>query len=64
VLNYFSNIKWDKTTPELATFVQRIIKKITGNPDFYYQLKEKYDFASLGLYPKLADIVEASDDPL
>ncbi len=64
VMNYLSNTKWDKTTPELATSVHRIIKKVTDKPDPYYQLKEKYTFASLELYPKLADIVKASDDPL
>lgn len=64
VMNYLSNAQWDRTTPELATNVHRIIKKVTGNTDPYSQLKEKYNHAALELYPKLAAIVEAADDPL
>jgi uncharacterized protein with ATP-grasp and redox domains len=43
VMNYLSNAQWDKTTPELATNVHRIVKKVTGNADPYSQLKEKYN---------------------
>ncbi len=64
VMNYLSNAQWDRTTPELATNVHRIIKKVTGNADPYSQLKGKYNHAALELYPKLAAIVEAADDPL
>jgi uncharacterized protein with ATP-grasp and redox domains len=64
VMNYLSNEPWDRTTPELATNVHRIIKKVTCNADPYSRLKEKYNYAALGLYPKLAAIVKASEDPL
>jgi uncharacterized protein with ATP-grasp and redox domains len=64
VINYLSNTQWDKTTPELATSVHRIIKKATCNADPYCQLKKEYTLAALELYPKLAAIVEASEDPL
>jgi uncharacterized protein with ATP-grasp and redox domains len=64
VMNYLSNIYWDRTTPELATYVHRLIKKVTCNPDPYSQLKEKYTNAALEVYPKLAAIVESSKDPL
>lgn len=64
VLSYLSSIQWNKTTPELATSVHRIIKKATGNIDPYYQLKEKYTLAALKLYPKLEALIEASEYPL
>jgi uncharacterized protein with ATP-grasp and redox domains len=64
VMNYLSNIYWDRTTPELATYVHRLIKKVTRNPDPYGQLKKIYTRAALEVYPKLAAIVESSNDPL
>jgi uncharacterized protein with ATP-grasp and redox domains len=64
VMNYLSNSYWDRSTPELATYVHRLIKRITGNPDPYAQLKEKYTHAALAVYPKLVAIVESSKDPL
>lgn len=64
VMNYLSNSYWDKTTPELATYIHRLIKKVTGNADPYKQLKKKYTCAALELYPKFAAAVEASEDPL
>ena len=64
VMLYLSNEQWDRTTPELATSVHRIIKKVTGNADPYSQLKEKYTRAALKFYQKLVDIVETSEDPL
>jgi uncharacterized protein with ATP-grasp and redox domains len=64
VMNYLSNKQWDRTTPELATSVHRIVKKVIGNADPYSQLKEKYNHTALALYPKLLGIVEASEDPL
>jgi uncharacterized protein with ATP-grasp and redox domains len=63
VMNYLSNVQWNMTTPELATYVHRIIKRISGNDDPYSQLKEKYNHAVLALYPKLEAMVESSKDP-
>ena len=62
VLNYISNTQWDKTTPELATNVHRIIKKVTGSSDPYSQLKKKYTLAVLKLYPELAAVVETAKE--
>lgn len=64
VMTYLSNAQWNRTTPELATNVHRIIKKVTVNVDPYSLLKEKYNRAALALYPRLVAIVEASEDPL
>lgn len=64
VMNYLSDIYWDRTTPELATYVHRLIKRVTCNPDPYSQLKEKYTHAALEVYPKLAATVKSSKDPL
>jgi uncharacterized protein with ATP-grasp and redox domains len=64
VMNYLSNEQWNRTTPELATNVHRIIKKVTGNTDPYSQLKKKYNYVALEYYPKLKFIVENSEDPL
>lgn len=62
VLNFLSNIQWDKTTPELATNVRRIIRKVTGSSDPYSQLKKKYTLAVLKLYPELAAVVETAKE--
>ncbi len=64
VMDYLSNVQWDNATPELATCMHRLIKRVTGNADPYNLLKEKYNCTALGLYPKLAAFVEASEDPL
>lgn len=64
VLTYLSNEHWNKTTPELATNVHRIIKKIASNDDPYKQLKEKYTRIAMHLYPKLMTIIKNSPDPL
>jgi uncharacterized protein with ATP-grasp and redox domains len=64
VMIYLSNEKWTKILPELGTKVHRIVKRVTGNVDPYYQLKEKYNYMALELYPKLKFIVENSEDPL
>ncbi|MCW4019331.1 MAG: ARMT1-like domain-containing protein [Candidatus Bathyarchaeota archaeon] len=64
VMQHLSNAQWNQTTPELATNVHRIIKKVTGNVDPYSQLKEKYTRVALAFYPKLEAIVKQSEDPL
>lgn len=61
---YLSNEQWAKILPELGTNVHRIVKRVTGNADPYNQLKEKYNYMALELYPKLETIVENSEDPL
>ena len=61
---YLSNEQWTKILPELGTNVHRIVKRVTGNIDPYKQLKEKYNYTALELYPKLKFIVENSEDPL
>jgi uncharacterized protein with ATP-grasp and redox domains len=61
---YLSNEQWTKILPELGTKVHRIVKRVTGNVDPYNQLKEKYNYMALELYPKLKTIVENSEDPL
>lgn len=64
VMDYLSKERWDKTAPELATNVHRIIKRATGNSDPYKELKEKYNRAALSFHEKLTSVVAASDDPL
>lgn len=61
---YLLNEKWTKILPELGTNVHRIVKRVTGNIDPYNQLKEKYNYVALELYPKLKVIVENSEDAL
>jgi hypothetical protein len=64
VMIYLSNEEWTKILPELGTKVHRIVKRVTGNVDPYYQLKEKYNYMALEFYPKFKCIVENSEDPL
>jgi hypothetical protein len=64
VMICLSNEQWTEILPELGTKVHRIVKRVTGNADPYSQLKEKYNYMALELYPKLKVIVENSEDPL
>ena len=64
VMSFLSNKSWEKTTPELATGVHRIVKRVTDNSDPYWELKQKYNTAALGFYEKLAWFVKTSEDPL
>jgi len=64
VVTYLSRVKWTTDIPRIGTEVHRIVKKATGNPDPYRQLKHKYNKLVAQLYPKLKLIVENSNDPL
>jgi uncharacterized protein with ATP-grasp and redox domains len=54
----------DITPPEIAQQVYRVVYQITGNDDPYREAKKQSNEKALSLYPRLKQIVAASDDPL
>ena len=64
VVQELARIPRESTPPEITARVHRIIKRATGNPDPYEQVKRLHNEIALLLYPKLKKRIEASDNPL
>lgn len=54
----------DVSPPELAQQVYRLITRLTGNSDPYREEKRRANEVALKLYPRLKEVVRASDDRL
>ena len=50
--------------PEIAREVHQEIRKVTGNPDPYKQLKTEHNRIALNMYDHLKEFVAVSEDPL
>ena len=64
VVQELERIPREATPPEITARIHRIIKKATGNPDPYEQVKRLHNEIALQLYPKLKKRIESSDIPL
>ncbi|MBD3225372.1 MAG: DUF89 family protein [Caldithrix sp.] len=64
VLNYLQDIPYDLPPPEVGKYIYSIMHEVTGNPDPYKSIKEKYNKAALDLYDDLLKIVLMSRRPL
>jgi len=64
VAKEFSSICLDESPPSVSRRVHKIVRDLTGNPDPYKEVKDKYNRMALGLYPQLRERVLRSDDPL
>lgn len=64
VLNYLQNIDYAKTPPDIGKRVYEIIHEMTGNPDPYHEVKQKYNAIALALYDDLRRIVYQNYDPV
>ncbi len=53
-----------QSPPEIASSIHAIIKKVTGNPDPYRQIKIKSNKKALKIYPKLKRIVKSKANRL
>lgn len=63
VLKYLTTADFKHHPPVLARDIHKIIKEETQNPDPFKHLKEKYNAIALKLYPKLKELVQASENP-
>ncbi|MFP4473220.1 MAG: damage-control phosphatase ARMT1 family protein [Candidatus Omnitrophota bacterium] len=54
----------NKTPPEMARIIHKIIAREAGEKDFYKEIKEKSNRMALEVYPHLKEKVEASEDRL
>ena len=59
-----SELDLHTTPPAMGQQLHRLIRQLTGNPDPYRGVKERFNRAALRLYPGLKRRVEASADPL
>jgi len=50
--------------PEIAQKCYKLVYKIAGNSDPFRKAKDEANHAALGLYPRLVELVAASEDPL
>jgi len=50
--------------PQMGQWIHRLIRKATGDPDPYLEVKRQFNRLALELYPQLEAKVIASDDPL
>jgi uncharacterized protein with ATP-grasp and redox domains len=53
-----------QSPPATAQQIHRYIRKLTGNPDPYADLKVKFNKIALRMYPGLKTRIEQSADPL
>lgn len=52
----------EKTPPQMAQEIHRIIRSVSGVPDPYAEVKEQFNTLALDLYPDLKEIVAKSSD--
>ena len=64
VMQKLLELKWDSTPPELAREVHRLVRSYTGERDPYERVKDESNREALKLYPRMKEMVEASNDPL
>ncbi len=63
VLHEAVELSFDSSPPEMGSRIHRIIRRETGNPDPYLEVKRHFNRFILGLLPGLHKRVEASADP-
>jgi hypothetical protein len=64
VLRELSSVGIDRSPPEVAPLIYKVIEDITGCKDPYLELKQRSNIASKEIYPILKEMVESSDDRL
>ncbi|HHL35637.1 MAG TPA: DUF89 family protein, partial [Desulfobulbaceae bacterium] len=59
-----SRVDLERTPPENAVFLYRLIAEITGKQDPFKELKHTSNVFALSLYDSISSQVEAARDPL
>jgi len=63
ILQEMQQLDFNNSPPYMSCLLQRIIKKQTGNPDPYKEIKKEFNQAALNLYDYLEKIVQDSPYP-
>ncbi len=64
VLQTVATMDMHLTPPEMGQFIHRRIRELTGNPDPYLEVKDRFNRLALELYPDLQRRVHSHSDPL
>ncbi len=62
-MRYLGQIDWNQRAPQIAAYIQRLIRQSLDNPDPYAEVKRESNKAALELYPELKKIIDSSDNP-
>ncbi len=54
----------NSSPPVMGRAFYRLVEEVSGNPDPFKEIKEKANRLALGLYPKLKELVDRSEDRL
>eukprot|EP00362_Geleiidae_sp_MMETSP1317_P001537 CAMPEP_0201283406 /NCGR_PEP_ID=MMETSP1317-20130820/8462_1 /ASSEMBLY_ACC=CAM_ASM_000770 /TAXON_ID=187299 /ORGANISM="Undescribed Undescribed, Strain Undescribed" /LENGTH=263 /DNA_ID=CAMNT_0047599533 /DNA_START=1281 /DNA_END=2072 /DNA_ORIENTATION=- len=63
VLARAADMKLDQPPPVMGQQIHRVIKKLTGNNDPYFKIKDSFNRYALKLYPECKKIIEQSSSP-
>jgi hypothetical protein len=64
VLHATSEMNLRESPPLMAQRIHRMIRQITGDNDPYRDIKDRFNYFALELYPKLKERIERSREPL
>lgn len=63
VLTMVADLDMSQSSPEIAQQIHRLIRKLVGSDDPYYQVKKQFNSLALKLYPSLRKQIINSKDP-
>ncbi len=63
LLSYLSQMDYSQSPPVMGKKMQEIIRKLSGNPDPYYELKREANIKMMEIYPQFKERVVNSSDP-
>ncbi|MDL1964881.1 MAG: ARMT1-like domain-containing protein [Deltaproteobacteria bacterium] len=64
VLRAVSEINLQESPPLMAQRIHRLIRQMTGNNDPYRDIKDRFNYFALELYPELKERIKRSHEPL
>jgi len=64
VLRAASEMNLQESPPFMAQLIHRLIRQITGDNDPYRDIKDRFNYFALELYPELKERIERSREPL
>jgi len=64
VLRMAADLDMSQSPPAIGQKIHRLIRKLIGNNDPYYELKQRFNHLAMRLCTELAERVNTSDDPL
>jgi damage-control phosphatase, subfamily I len=64
VLRAAGEMDLQQSPPEMAHYIHRLIRELSGNQDPYKEVKERFNRMALGIYPTLVKDISTHADPL